>query len=209
MNVQRIADGLWRWTGRHEEWGDDVGCVYLEGDDAIVLVDPLVPPEASERFHRALDGDVERLGLPVAIVITVFWHARSARELARRHRARVFASAGARSAVARRAPVTHSFRVGDVLPGGLVAMASGRGTEVVLWHPAHRSLIIGDVVLGATDDKPLRLCPESWLPGVRTHGEIRKALRPLLSLPVERLLVAHGEPVLSGGRRALRRLLER
>jgi hypothetical protein len=35
------------------------------------------------------------------------------------------------------------------------------------------------------------------------HPELRAALRPLLDLPVELVLVSHGEPVLTNGRDAL------
>jgi hypothetical protein len=37
--------------------------------------------------------------------------------------------------------------------------------------------------------------------------ELRAALRPLLDLPVELVLVSHGTPVLSGGRDAIARAL--
>jgi hypothetical protein len=62
------------------------------------------------------------------------------------------------------------------------------------------------VLLG--DEKGgVRLCPESWLPSGVKHPKVRAALRPLLELPIERILVSHGEPVLTGGRRALARIL--
>jgi hypothetical protein len=47
------------------------------------------------------------------------------------------------------------------------------------------------------------MCPESWLPGTKKHGDLAASLRPLLDLPVERILVSHGEPVLANGTRAL------
>jgi hypothetical protein len=37
---------------------------------------------------------------------------------------------------------------------------------------------------------------------------MRAALRPLLDLPIELILVSHGEPVLAGGREALARALQ-
>jgi hypothetical protein len=37
---------------------------------------------------------------------------------------------------------------------------------------------------------------------------MRAALEPLLELPIERILVSHGEPVLTGGRDALARALQ-
>jgi hypothetical protein len=208
MDVSELAPGLWRWTGYHEEWKEDVGCVYYEAPDAIVLIDPLVPPEDRQRFLAALDRDVERAGTPVHVFVAIFWHARSAGDLARRYGARLWAPSGARAAVQKRTDaVTDTFRPGDALPGGMQAFASGRRTEHLLWIPAHRALVPGDSMLGA-DEGGVRLCPESWLPASVRHPQVRAALRPLLDLPVERILVSHGEPVLSGGRHALARALE-
>ena len=53
------------------------------------------------------------------------------------------------------------------------------------------------------EDVGLRLCPPSWLPAGKTHDELRESLRPLLELPVEMVLVSHGEPVLVDGHTAL------
>ncbi len=77
----------------------------------------------------------------------------------------------------------------------------------MFWLAEQRALIPGDRILGAPDGG-LRLCPESWLYWVRVNREeLRALLMPLLELPIERVLVSHGEPVLSGGAEALRRCL--
>jgi len=205
--VSRLDEGLWRWTGRHEEWRREVGCVYLETGDGVCLIDPLVPPEDPDRFWAALDRDVERAGGKVHVLVTVFWHTRHAREVIARYGGRVWASSRARAAVARRAgEVTDVFRPGDPLPGGIAALATGRSTEVAYHLPAHRTLVPGDVILGA-EGGGLRLCPESWLPAGTGHARLRETLRPVLDLDVERVLVSHGEPVLAGGAAALRALL--
>jgi len=47
------------------------------------------------------------------------------------------------------------------------------------------------------------MCPESWLPEKTGHPELANSLRPLLDLPVRRILVSHGEPVLTNGIRKL------
>jgi hypothetical protein len=39
------------------------------------------------------------------------------------------------------------------------------------------------------------------------RDELRALLMPSLELPIERVVVSHGEPVLSGGAEALRRCL--
>ena len=53
----------------------------------------------------------------------------------------------------------------------------------------------------------IRMCPESWLPEGKSHAELADSLRPLLDLPVERILVSHGVPVLERARGALAKVL--
>lgn len=208
MQVSQLAPGLWRWTGWHEEWQDEVGCVYLETGQDVCLFDPLLPPEEPERFWKALDRDVERAGGDVHVLVTVRFHARSAREIVARYGARLWAPSRGRAAVERRVgPVTNPFRPGDPLPGGVEAFGTGKGSEVVYWIPEHRALVAGDVLLG-DGSGGVRLCPKSWLPSGIGHPELRLALQPLLELDVQRLIVSHGEPVLTGGRAALRAALE-
>lgn len=205
MQVVRFAEGLWRWTAYYEEWRADVGCVYYEAPDAVVLIDPLVPSEQSQsaRFWEALDRDVQRADVPVHVLVTVFWHARSAAEIVRRYDGRLHVPSRARAAIQRRTDaVTDVFRPGEGLPGGVEALASGRATEVAYWIPRHRTLVPGDVILGR-DDGGLRLCPRSWLPAGVDHARLRTALKPLLDLPVERVLVSHGEPVTEDARAKL------
>ena len=201
MDVVRITPRLWRWTGYHDEWKEDVGCVYYETRDGIVLIDPLVPPEESDRFLNTLDREVA--GKPVHVLVTIFWHTRSAAALVERYGARVWAPTTSRAAVARRAGVvTDAFRPGDALPGGVEAFRTARSTEVVYWIPRQASLVPGDVLLGDKNGG-VRMCPESWLPGTTKHVDLAASLAPLLDLPIERILVSHGEPVLESGRVAL------
>lgn len=209
MRVQEIEADLWRWTALHpewspgEEWGEEVGCVYLEAEDAVALIDPLVPPEDAERFYEALDGDIERASKPVHVFVTIFWHARSTAALVDRYPGtRVWAHEPARELLEERAPVTDVFRPGETLPGGLVAVDAGRAYEVLFWLPAQAALVVGDVLLGS-DDGGLGLCPDEWLLN-RDPADVRAGLRERLSpLPVERILPAHGEAVLADASRVL------
>ena len=83
MDVRELRPGLWRWTGSHpewdhaESWGPEVGSVYAELEDTVVVVDPLVPTDDEDRFWSALDRDVERSGRPLHVLLTVHWHERS------------------------------------------------------------------------------------------------------------------------------------
>ena len=186
-----IAPGLRRWTAYHDHWEEQVGSLALETEDGLLLIDPIDPPRG--------------LRSPDHVLLTVFWHGRSTAELKPK---RVWAHTRSAQPLRNRGvQVTDAFKPGDELPGGLDAFATARVNEVVFWLPKHRSLAVGDVLLGA-GAKPratrdaLRLCPERWL-GKPTHDDLRASLRPMLGLPVERLLVSHGEPVLQDGGAAL------
>jgi glyoxylase-like metal-dependent hydrolase (beta-lactamase superfamily II) len=193
VQLTEVAPGLRRWTAWHDEWREDVGCLAVDTDDGLVLIDPLDPPRGLRR--------------PQHVLLTVHWHVRStkARHVWAHQRAiRLLANRGVE--------VSHPITAGDPLPGGIRAFETARPGEVVYWMPRQRALAVGDVLLGAgakphaTDD-PLRLCPERWLGGGATHDDLRESLAPLLELPVVRVLVSHGEPVLRGGGRALAAVL--
>jgi glyoxylase-like metal-dependent hydrolase (beta-lactamase superfamily II) len=192
MDVTRIGGGLWRWTAPHPDWEPgggwdrDVGCVYYEGPDAVVLVDPLVPAGEEERFWEALDRDVERAKRPVVALRTVHWHQRSIDDVLAR-----YPGAQLRTAESN-----------DPLPAGIEAYPVGRADETLFWIVQHRALVSGDVLLGSGAGG-VRLCPDSWLPKDFRGEEFRASLRFLLELPVEMVLVSHGEPVLENGREAL------
>ena len=196
MEAAQIADGLWRWTAPHPEWkasddwGQDVGCVYWEADDAVVLIDPLVPQKPADRNHflESLDKDVDRAGRPVTVLLTCEWHGRSSAELAGRYDGRVLLPS-----------------VGQRLPGGMAAIEASVADEVVYWLPGPRTAVPGDTLLGADDG--LVLCPESWLQERGGLAQLRRDLAPLLELPVERVLTSHGPPVLADGHAALAQAL--
>ena len=49
--------------------------------------------------------------------------------------------------------------------------------------------------------------PVTWLPEGETVADVRERMAPLLELPVEVVLVTHGEPVRQDGAEALRSAL--
>lgn len=203
MDVSEAAPGLWRWTGLHPEWKQEVACTYVRTPDAIVLIDPLIPPEDTEKFIRNLDRDVGWVERPMHLFLTTFWHARSVAELSARYGAEVWAPATSVLPTHRRTGLRpHPVRPDDELPGGIAALRSGRRNEVVYYLPGHESLVAGDVLLGG----PLRICPPGWI-GKGGQEAVRHALGPLLDVPLKRVLVSHGQPVLEGGAAALRAAL--
>jgi len=77
----------------------------------------------------------------------------------------------------------------------------------MFWLPAVASLVAGDRLIGAANGG-LQVCPQSWLSRVHVNRSgLVELLRPLLELPIERVLVSHGEPVLHDGNAALVRAI--
>lgn len=211
-----LADGLWRWTARHPEWhpgefGREVAAFALRTDDGLVLVDPLLPRQP-EPVVEALDALVEDR---VAILITIPYHVRSAEPLWRRFKDRGEVTIWGHPAAARRLDDARAFRViepGAPLPGGACAYTIGRPRrfEMPLHLPSHRALAFGDAVVETGGE--LRVWAQGRLDERRYRfyrDRFNPTLAPLLELDVERVLVTHGEPVLSGGRAELAHALER
>jgi hypothetical protein len=196
FEVAEVAPGVWRWTAEHPDWRPDaqpespadwerrVGCLLCELDGAAVFVDALVPADEAGFWRWA---DERRAATERCYALTtISFHRRSRERLVERYDAA-------------------TSRSRRELPPGLRPIRLAGAGEVMFWLPEQRALVAGDRVLGAGGGA-LRLCPESWLgylPSGLTLDELRLLLRPLLDLPIERVLVSHGEPVLEGGRAAL------
>ncbi len=197
--MDEIAPGLRRWNSWHEEWKQEVGSLAVRTADGLALIDPLDPPP--------------ELRKPEHVLLTVFFHARTAGDLGAPN---VWAPArAARRLKNRGVEVTDPFGGEEeiALPGGIRPFETARESEVVYWLPDHRAVAVGDVLLGAgakphPTSEALRLCPERWLGGDATLDDLRESLRPLLDLPVERILPSHGDPVLVDAKETLRALLE-
>jgi hypothetical protein len=157
--------------------------LYELGGDA-VLIDPLLPPEG-ERHERLLAWMDERLvGRQVSVLTTIRYHRRDRELLAERYAGR-------------------SSRAWNAVPPGVVPKPLRGAGETDYWLPGARALVFGDRLLG-DGHGGVRLCPESWLREVRVDRRgLAHQMRALLELPVDLLLVSHGEPMLHDGRAGL------
>ncbi|MEN3311664.1 MAG: hypothetical protein V7645_993, partial [Actinomycetota bacterium] len=96
------------------------------------------------------------------------------------------------------------------LPAGVRAevVKGSDWVEALFFLEPHRALVAGDLLIGQDGGVEL---PVDWFPkGEREWAE--QQLKPLLrerlgELPVELVVVSHGEPVLENGAEALRRAL--
>jgi len=199
MEVQKLQPGLWRWATAHPawehglQWPQVVGSVYAELPDAVAIVDPQVPAEETHRFWEALDRDVERVGRPVHVLLTVHWHERSVETVLERYHATLW----------------RPDQPGE-LPGGVRAeiVKGSDWVEAIFYLEPWRALVVGDVLIG-DDDGGVRV-PLSWFPMEEqdwARTGLKERLRGLLDLDVDLVLVSHGDPVLADGHEALERAL--
>ena len=199
MDVHELRPGLWRWTAVHpewhnaEHWGPEVGCVYAELTDAVVLVDPLVPVDEEDRFWSALDRDVERGASPVYVLLTVHWHERSVEAVLDRYNAALW----------------RPEEKVELPPGVDPIVVDGSDwKEALFFLEPHSALVVGDLLVGSDGGVEL---PVTWFPVAEqdwARTELKEDLRArLLGLPVELVLVSHGEPVLADGRAAIEHAL--
>jgi glyoxylase-like metal-dependent hydrolase (beta-lactamase superfamily II) len=203
--VQELRSGLWSWTAPHPDWTEDQGgpdgwdrIVRSYAHDAggcIVLIDPISPPSLIEGLIEAQD---------VAVLLTVYWHARSAAECVERFGAQVYTPRA--SLENTKVSNARPYDLGDELPGGVVALNAYYPEETIFWIPVHHAIVAGDVLLPG--DQGLRIQPDSWLPEGVTPKAVRDGLRPLLELPIEHVLLTHGDPVLENGRELLRAAID-
>ena len=161
-----------------------VGSVLYELRDAVALIDPQLPADGRERFLRWLDRRID--GRAVSILTTIRWHRRDRAELASRYR-------------------STTSRAWNAIPPGIRPLPLLGAGETLFWLHAAATLVCGDRVIGVSGGG-LRLCPESWLRDERVdRAGLAELLWPLVELPIERVLVSHGAPVLHDGRAAIAR----
>jgi hypothetical protein len=193
-----IVPGLYRWTAAHpqwkaraepgsaQDWEENVGSVLYEAPDVEVLIDPLLPSEDREGFLRWLDQRID--GRPVSILTTIRWHRRDRDELAERYH-------------------STTSRAWNAIPAGVKPQPLRGAGETMYWLAGVATLVAGDRLIGGRAGG-LEVCPQSWLGDVHVNrAGLIELLRPLVELPIERVLVSHGEPVLQDGRAALVRAI--
>lgn len=192
--VREVAAGLWLWRLEYPDWKPEAGWEQLvastcvESGGEVALLDPLAPAEDAAELWERLDARP-----PTLVVVLKPDHVRDVDVFVRRYGARAF---GPSLFWRHDIPETdlEPIEPGSELPGGLVALHDGRGRgETPLWLPEQRALVFADALtaqVSPTGGGELRVWATPW------HEErVLPALRKLLELPFEQVIVSHGEPV--------------
>ena len=187
--IRDLAPGLWIWRVEHPDWSPDaewepaVTSTCVESGGEVAVLDALLPPAGAEGVRERLDARP-----PTLAVVLKPDHVRSVDEVVSRYGARAY---GPSLFWPHEVPETalEPIEPGSRLPGGLEALYDGRGrNETPLWLPEQQTIVFADALTAPGGE--LRVWATPW------HEErALPALRALLELPFERVIVAHGEPV--------------
>jgi hypothetical protein len=177
----------------------DVSSYYLLQER--VLLDPVIPAVGLSWF--------EQHGAPEHVLLTNRHHDRQAWRLREAFGCEVHCIRNGLPELDGRGAAT-PFDFGDELPGGIVAHEVDAicPDETALYIPAHAALACADGVVRWRSGDSLGFVPDYLMDDPeKTKQGLRDAYRRLLELDFDRLLLAHGDPVVGGGREALRGFL--
>jgi len=204
VEPEELAPGLRRWTAPHPAWEAgrgwerDVAAYLVETADAMLLLDPLVPTN-DLAFWQWLDAEVERAKKTVAVVLSRAGHFRSSQAMYDRYGAAVYGHERARD---RLEPVRHYCAVapGTEAPGGVQALSSRAiYDETPLYFTSHGALGVGDLIVSVGGELRVWWVAENEAEVREYHEEHVPSLRKWLELPIEHVLVSHGDYVPGGG----------
>ena len=211
--MREVQPGLWHWQSPHPEWKPDqwwpqlVSSYAVDDGTRLLFFDPLAVPE--EILDIAADRD------PV-VVLTAPWHERDAQTVVERFGAPVFTpppdtaddlvrkygvapeqipegwhSSDAAWLLVDGRGDAHLYEAGGRLPIGLEAFPGRSHNDLVLWIERVGAVVTGDSLVDF--GRGFEVPPEVLHHGV-TREQVIEDLRPLLQLPIEVVLPAHGTP---------------
>jgi glyoxylase-like metal-dependent hydrolase (beta-lactamase superfamily II) len=196
--VQEIFDGVLHWKVVHPNIGVEVGCHFLSGSGT--AIDPLLPEEGVDWFEGR---DLNR------VVLSNRHHLRHAGLLAERYGCPILCHEAGLHEFAD-GPEVEGFAFGDRLADDAVALEMAAicpEDTVIRIDAGDGALLFADSVIdygepGFVPDDLIGEDPE----GVKRVT--RERCRNLLDEPFDHLLFAHGDPIVGGGRDALRKFVD-
>ena len=199
--MREILPGLYHWTAFHQGIGMDVSSYYDASSRA--LFDPMLPPDGGV---DAFSGMPE----PELILLTNRHHYRQSGAFVDRFGCPVRCHESGLHEF-KRGEQVEGFAFGDEVAPGVVAldMAAICPDDSVLALREQGALAFADGIVNFGDGG-LGFVPDQLMDGPEDvkRGVRAKSKRLLQEQKFDALLFAHGQPVIAGGREALREFVE-
>ena len=195
--MEEIAPGIHHWTAHHEGIDRTVHSYALVVDGSVSLVDPMLPPEGLDAIRDGLE--------PQRILLTNRHHLRDSERFVHEFGCTVLCHEAGLHEFGEGDPEVRGFAFGDEVAPGIVALEVGAITpeETALHARPLRAVALADVLIDVGNG--LQFVPD-FLLGDDPESERREmleSLRRLLDVDFDHLLLAHGNPVVGDGKRAL------
>jgi hypothetical protein len=204
--MRELAPGIWHWTTFYDSIGQDVSSYWIE--PAGIVLDPMVPDDVGLEWFE--DRDVQ----PQQTVMTIGLHWRHNEQFAERFGSsiRVPAKSLSRYEGTDRADKVETYEAGDEIAPGVTAVeVGGIAPDETALHIAHGdgAIAVADALNRAQGGGPLAFMPDYLLGDdpETVKADLTDSLRGLLTRDWDALLMAHGDPIAGGGRKALKDFL--
>ena len=191
-----LSDLLWLWQAYDASVKADLFATAAKSRGRLFLIDPI--PLAQARLAELMTH-----GSAAGILVTNSNHPRAAALFARQLGTTIFAAE----------VVTHEFTGlnsqsvlgGEIVPGLAAIPIEGAAPGEMAFHFAEDggTLVVGDALIHF-EPYGFTLLPAKYC---SNHKQMRRSLRQLLDWPFERLLFAHGSPIMVSARARLETLL--
>lgn len=202
--MQEVLPGIYRWSWFSQEKGYDFNGHFVVSDhppqaERVIIDPPPISPEDQEWLTKQ--------GAVTCVILTNRDHVREAQAIRTRFSAKVFIHEKDAPLVEIKADKT--YREGDRLPGGLVAVHvpnnKSPGETALFLDRGRGVLFLGDALVGKPAGQ-LNLMPADKYADA---AKAREGIRVLLEYHYDAVLVGDGSSILTGGRQAVEQFLER
>jgi hypothetical protein len=195
-DLAALNDRLWLWQAYDPAVKSDLFASAVKTAERLFLIDPILlapAPFAELMGHGHVAG----------ILVTNANHARAAAAFARQLGATIFAAEPVIGELG--GGKTQSIAGGELTPGVIAIPLAGAAAGEMAFHFADcgGTVVIGDALINF-EPYGFTLLPAKYC---SNQKQMRRSLRQLLDWPFERLLFAHGAPILSSARMRLETLL--
>jgi hypothetical protein len=196
--MEELLPGVWHWTATHPNTGSEVSSYWVRPSRAVI--DALLPDEGAEPFREEP---------PERVLLSNRHHLRHGERFAEEFGSVIECSKPGLHEF-ENGPGVQGFDFGEEVAPGIEAL------EVGAICPDESALLIRDAGALSIADGIRHYDGEmdffaDWLLGDDPEGVkagLRESYRGLLDLDFDNLLFAHGEPLIGGGKEALRRFAQ-